>query len=271
MHHNLTRSCALLITLSLANSVFAVPRIEVNGRVDLNGDFVAESNKTDFETGPPLARTSVTVADELPGVWKYSATSDITVPKLQIFGSLDNSGGGQLGPGEAALLRVNAQLADTITITTPSADPYLVEADLLVHGLLAVAGSNGRVIAQIAIDPLDQLSKSEFRTYDSTSPTVINDTLPIVFEFTGNAEFDLTSALFFFVTEIDAGASITADFSNTAIVNIKVTTLGGDPISNVTITSQSGQFGTAVPLPATLPLLLSGFVGLYRQRRRAII
>ena len=94
--------------------------------------------------------------------------------------------------------------------------------------------------------------------------------MSISFEFVGDVTFDIASQLFFFVNSIDADANISVDFSNTAIINLAVTTLGGATIPNVVITSSSGLFATAVPLPAALPLLLSALVaGGWRARRRA--
>ena len=271
---------ALLAGLTLAPCVQAVPNIEVNGFVSAELAPPSGSFKSDSESGAPLARTAVAIADELPGSWKYAAVSDITVPKLAIFASVDNSAGGALlgpGGGEGSLMRVNSTLTDTITITAPSADPYLVTANLEVHGVYALEGSSGTVTAVLQMDPTNpnQLGRSAFKSYfgngktgDLTTPI---DVLSIpAFEFIGDVTFDISSQLFFFVNSIDANANITADFSNTAIINLAVTTLGGAPIPNVVITSSSGLFATAVPVPAALPLLLSALVaGGWRARRRA--
>ena len=87
--------------------------------------------------------------------------------------------------------------------------------------------------------------------------------MPITFEFTGDAEFDLISSLLFFVTHVDAGATVLADFSRTAIINLTVTTLTGDLTADVVIASASGNFGSAaVPVPGWLPLLASALVAL---------
>jgi hypothetical protein len=251
---------SFVIAVALAPQANAVPAITVNGIVTAELAPPAGSHKTDTESGTPLARTTVTVADQLSGVWAYSSTADITVPKLAILGSIDNSAGGALsGPfgGEMPLMRVNAELRDTINITAPSAAPYLVTAELDIDGTLQVGGGDGTVNAVITMDPVDRLAISQFRTYD-TNVTVVDDKLPISFQFVGDAQFDLSSSLFFFVNHVDAGAKVRADFSNTAIINLTVTTLAGDVIPNVVIHSDSGNFGSApVPLPASLPLLMS--------------
>lgn len=266
MSRSIARACALTIGLACSAAALAAPSLEVNGIVDINGDFVADSFETASSSGTPLVPTSVQVDDALPGQWKYFAAADITVPKLQILGELDNTFGAALGNIEGSLMRVNSSLADTITIAAPVAGAYKVRAELIVDGVLTAAGSDGRVDAQISIDPVDQLKKTVDRVYEGDQ-TVVDDILPIDFTFTGDAEFDLTSSLFFFVRHVDAGKKITADFSNTAIVKITVTTLGGAIIPDVSITSGSGAFNTAVPLPATLPLMLSALGGLYWRRR----
>ncbi|HMM77059.1 MAG TPA: VPLPA-CTERM sorting domain-containing protein [Gammaproteobacteria bacterium] len=263
----LAAAAALMVFSALAQ---AVPSIEVNGRASAALAPPAPSAQSDFEEGAPLARTSVSVGDEAPGAWKYFALSDITTPKLQVFGALDNSAGANLGDGEIALLVSNATLSDTLSIAAPSSDPYLVTAEMVIDGILQGSGSNARVNALLTISPTGALSQTQSKFY-SGDVTVVDDVLPITRQFVGNAEFELSSALFFFVSHVDAGAKVLADFSHTAIINLSVTTLAGDPISNVTITSESGQFGIApVPLPAALPLMLGGLAGLAlraRQRR----
>ena len=263
-------SCVFVLAVALTQVVQAAS-ITVNGLVTAELAPPAGSFRTDTESGAPLARTAVAVADEVTGVWRYNALADITVPKLAILGSIDNSAGAALfGPfgGEVPLMRVNASLSDTINITAPSLDRYVVTVELEIDGVLQVSGSDGVVNAEITISPVDRLSASQFRTYNS-DVTVVDDKLPISFQFTGDAEFDLISSLFFFVTHVDAGATVLADFSRTAIINLTVTTLTGDPIPDVVVTSASGNFGTAVvPVPGPLPLLVSALVALAWQARR---
>lgn len=263
---------ALLAGLVLSSSATAESAIEVNAAVSEELAPPAGVFDGDEEIGAPLARTDVSIAGALPGVWEYAATADITVPKLAILGAIDNSSGGPLaGPfgGEVPLMSVNATLRDTISITAPTVDPYIVTAELVVDGVLNVAGSDGRVIALMTISPIGQLSATQTRTYAS-SGIITDDTLPISFQFSGDAVFDLTSSLFFFVRFVDAGATVLADFSNTAIINLVITTVGGEPIPNVVITSESGNFGSApVPVPAALPLLLSALAAVGWARRRA--
>ena len=272
---------ACIASFALAPYVQAAPLIKVNGTVSAALAPPAGANKTDFESGVPLARTAVSIADELTGSWKYSAVSDITVPKLAIFASVNNtSGGAQVGDfgGELPLMLVNSTLTDTISVTAPSADPYRITASLEIHGVYELAGSDGAVTALFNMDPTspNQLGKDAFIGYDGNGQTGNNttpiDVLTISYDFLGDVTFDISSRLFFSLHRIDAGANIIADFSNTAIINLAVTTLGGAPIPNVVITSSSGNFGTAapVPVPAALPLLLSALVaGSWSARRRA--
>lgn len=264
-------SCSLLAAALFACEAQAVPSIEVNGIVSAELAPPGGVFAHDAEAGSPLARDAVTVADARAGVWEFSAVSDISVPKLAIFGSLDNSAGGALsGPfgGEVPLMRVNASLNDTISITAPSADPYVVTAELEIDGVLKVSGSDGVVNALITMDPVDRLGVTKFTSY-SSDLTVVDDKLPISFQFTGDAHFDLRSSLFFFVSHVDAGATVLANFSNTAIINLTVTTLDGTVIPDVVVSSDSGHFGVApVPLPATLPLLAVSLLGMAAGARR---
>jgi hypothetical protein len=259
----------LLAALATSTAALAASELRVNGRANVDGDFTLESNKLDVETGDPLARTAISVDDADPGVFEYLAAADITTPKLQIFGSLNNSGGAIVG-SELSLLSVNSSLRDTITLTSASLDSYTVTAALIVDGTLDVDGSDGRVTAQIKVDPTtpDRLSKTETRVYN-TNGTIVGDVLPISYDFVGDAVFDITSSLFFFVNSINAATSVTADFSNTAIITLTIT---GPGAPGVSMTSASGAFGTnPVPLPAGLPLLLSalGGFGFWGRSRRA--
>lgn len=259
-------AAALICASAIAQ---AIPTITANGRASGALAPPAPSTQTDEETGAPLARTTVSVADEAPGSWRYFALSDITTPRLQVFGSLDNSGGGNLGDGEISLLLANASLQDTITITAPSSDPYRVTAEMIIDGVLQGDGSNATVLALLTIRPVGSLSVSESQSFTG-DVTVVDEILPVAQSFTGDAEFDIESSLFFFVSRVNAGVEVLGDFSNTAIINLNVTTLGGDPIENVTITSESGQFGVApIPVPPALPLMLGGLAILALRRRVA--
>ncbi len=50
------------------------------------------------------------------------------------------------------------------------------------------------------------------------------------YQLIGESTINITSQLFFSVAALDAGSTATADFSNTAIVVLTLTTLGGEPI-----------------------------------------
>lgn len=134
-----------------------------------------------------------------------------------------------------------------------------------------VDGSDGRAQAQLTLDPTNSnsLSKSVFGTYNTNG--TVNDTLSVSFDFIDDATFDLDTSIFLSMRTIDSNVSMSIDFSRTALLSIKVTTLAGDPLPGITVESGSGQFGVApVPVPAALPLLMSG-LGLlgWRATRKA--
>lgn len=268
-----TASTVLCIAIACALPAHAAT-IEARGFAGPALDPPSGSAQEDTETGSPLPRTQVAVADEGTGpVWRYAALADIATPKLQALAAIDNSAGptlvGEFG-GELPLLRASASLSDRISIVAPSADPYLVEATLVVDGVISGLQPDdfAFVNVQLRVDPVDKLNKTETALFDEN--VTLNDfALPISFQFSGDAEFDLDSSLFVSVFRASAGSNILIDFSNTAIITLAVTTLAGEPIENVVVTSESGNFGvTPVPLPATLPLMLSGLGLLAAGRRR---
>jgi hypothetical protein len=103
---------SLAVVLALVQEAGAVPSISVNGNVTAELAPPTGSVLSDSETGSPLIREVVSVADSLPGVWQYSALADISVPKLAILGAIDNTSGGDLigrFGGEIPLMRVKRE------------------------------------------------------------------------------------------------------------------------------------------------------------------
>lgn len=238
-------------------SAHAVAELEVNGRADTNADFSFESSKEDSVIGDPLARTVISVSDS-NSIFSYFALSDFTVPKMQLKGTWNN-GGSPVGNFETAILAAKARIQETFSVDVPSPTPYRITAELFVTGVLDVDGSDGIAQALLTLDPTapDRLSGTDSGTYNTNG--IVSDTLSVSFDFTDDATFDLDTSIFLSMRRIDANTSISIDFSNTALLSIKVTTLGGDPLPEVVVESGSGQFGvTPVPAPAALPLLLSG-------------
>jgi hypothetical protein len=258
----------LACVLACSSAAQAASELRVRGSANIDGDFTPDSSMEDIETGPPLTRTSISVEDALPGVWHYYALADMTTPRMAIAGSLTNTGDAMFS--EVPVLAANSSLTDTIAIGSPGPDPYVITAELIVNGTLDVDGSNGTVIAEMTINPIfpNQLPQSEFAQY-STNGAIVNDVLPISYTFVGDSEFEISSRLFLFVTQIDANTSVSIDFSNTAIIRLTIQTLGGDPAPGIVIESGSGVFGTApIPVPAALPLLGCALAGLAFYRRR---
>lgn len=266
------RRCAIAAGAALLFvSTFATAEPLLRARGQASALLAAPAPVTSLQesVGTPLVPASVSVANAAAsGQWSYFALADITTPKMQVFGSLTNTGATPLGDGEVSLLSASATLRDTLTIAAPSADPYLVTVDMVIDGVLQGVGSNARVNALLTVTPTGSLSVFDSTAYTG-DVTVVDDVLSVTRQFSGNAEFDLSSELFFAVSRVNPGVSVIGDFSHTAIIRLSITTLGGDPIENPVVTSQSGSFGVApVPLPATLPLMLGGLVGLALRMRR---
>jgi len=258
--------------LGYASIAAAAPEMQVSGRVELDGTFPPfDSFLSDTETGTPeFTRSAIEVSDQQAGVWEYLARVDSSVPKLQVAGSLTNSSGSTLGDIELGALNAFASYTDTITLTPNTSDPYLVTIDMVVDGDLQIDGSSSRAGAGLIITPVGQLQSFDFSNYTTTG--IVHDVLTAQYQFSGEAVFDLNSNLQFTISQIDPGVTASGDFSNTAIINLLITTLNGDPLpaGTVEVSSASGFFDTApVPLPASLPLFLAGLVGVFNVRRKA--
>ncbi|MCQ8128564.1 hypothetical protein [Methylomonas rivi] len=268
------QATALIIALALSGFTSlsqAAPQMRVTGRVDANGDAVFESNQTDVETGTPeFNRSAISVADsDNNGLWRYLARVDSTVPKLQISGSLENNTGDVLDSVELGLLSTFARYVDTITLSPQITAPYLVTIDMVVDGLLTIDGSISRAAAGLVITPVGQLQSFDFQNY--TSSGSVQDVLSAQYQFQGDAVFDLDTSLQFSILQLDPGINASGDFSHTAVINLILTDLNGNPLpdNSIRVTSDSGFFQTApVPLPSALMLFVAGLSGLLVNAKR---
>lgn len=255
-----------------AGLALAAPQMRVSGRAEIDGNFPPfDSSLLDIESGTPsFTRSAIEVSDAAPGSWQYLARVDSTVPKLQVAGSLTNNSGTTIGDLEIGALAAFASYTDTITLTPAFSDPYLVTIDMIVDGDLQIDGSVSRAAASLLISPVGKLQSNDFEQY--TSSGLVHDVLSAQYQFQGEAVFDLNSSLQFIISEIDPGVTASGDFSNTAIIDLTITSLGGDPIptQDILVASDSGFFGTApVPVPAALPLFAAGLAGLSWRARKA--
>lgn len=268
-----TTAAIIAVALAGFTSVSpAAPQMRVTGRVDANGDAVFESNQTDSETGnPEFNRSAISVADaDNNGLWRYLARVDSTVPQLQVSGSLENNTGELLDSIELGLLSTSARYVDTITLSPQITDPYLVTIDMVVDGLLAIDGSLSRAAAGLIITPAGQLQSFDFQNY--TSSGSVQDVLSAQYQFQGDAVFDLDTSLQFSISRLDPGITASGDFSHTAVINLILTDLNGNPLpeDSIQVSSDSGFFQTApVPLPAASLLFLAGLTGLIANAKRA--
>lgn len=272
-HSMLRRSAVAMLLAASANVAMAVPDMTVRGRAEIDGSFPFDSFLSDQETGTPgFARPAIEVSDASPGVWSYLARVDSTVPKLQVAGSLFNDTGAPLGDIEIGALNAFASYTDTITVSPGFSDPYLITINMVVDGVLQIAGSNSRAAASLTISPVGKLQSNDFSNYTTSGD--VHDVLSAQYQFIGDAVFDLVSTLQFTIQRIDPGVTASGDFSHTAIINLVVTNLNGDPLQSqdFSVSSDSGFFATApVPVPAALPMFLAGLaaLGVYRRRVHA--
>lgn len=258
-----------LLLLMNSGLVFASPQMRVSGRVEADGVPGFDSIRSEIENGTPeFFRSAIEVEDELAGSWRYYARADSTVPALHIFGSLTNHTGNTLGNLEIGPLNVFASYTDTITLTPNDISPYRVTVDLVVDGTLDIDGSQSRAAADLNVAPENHGPAIDFRAYLASGE--IHDTLSAQYVFSGDAVFDIAASLQFSILQINPGLSASGEFTHSAIVNLTITDLNGNPLSldEVQVSSASGYFNTAVvPLPASLTMFGVGLLAIFGRVR----
>ncbi len=241
--------------------------LEVIGVVDTDsfGPLPPLSSQQVTVTTLPLAVSSIAIADSA-GLYDYSASADIGLLELKVFGMLDNGTGSTIGNGETAVMNVQAQVLDVITLNSTLTTPYDVSFQLKVDGSIFGSGSfNARANALIDFGLLGELNGDDIGSY-TTGP--IDDLLSVTRTVSGaTVDMDLNARLIFAVTSIDAGASVTGQLNNTAVLQLVL------PAGVTLAGSASGTFGVpiaAVPEPGSWALMMGGLVllGRFAVRRQ---
>jgi hypothetical protein len=216
---------AALVALPWAPAALALdPAVEsgmeVVGRVDLDGLLGPQpplSAQTRSESTLPLAVSQIGIADAAAGLFAYTASSDIGLLELKVFGTVTNTTGSKLGDGETALMRVSAEVRDVLTLNSTLTTPYDVSFELIVDGELTGAGS---AIANASIDfgLLGQSNGADFGAYGLGA---IADTLRVTRTVSGaSVEMDLGALLALSIFRVDAGAAMTGSLDNTATLRL---------------------------------------------------
>jgi PEP-CTERM motif len=241
--------------------------MEVTGLVDLDGLFGPQpplSNQVQTAATLPLTVSNISIADSAAGSFAYTASSDIGLLELKVFGSLSNTGANPLGDGETPVLRVSAEVRDVLTLNSTLTSPYQVSFELVVDG--AISGS-GSAIANASID-FGLLSANNGTDFGSYGFGSIADTLSVTRTVSGaSVEMDLGARLNFSVFGVDAGSTVTGALDNTATLRLVL------PPGVTLASSASGTFGVPIvpppiPEPGTWGLMLAG-VGLLGWRCRS--
>ena len=210
----------------------------------------------------PFPVSQIMVGDAAPGVFAYSASADIGLQELKVFGSLSNSTANAIGNGEVVLLQVRSEVRDVLTLTSVLSDPYTVTFALDVDG--SVSGSGSAIAnAVLAFGVLGGSRANDTGAYLSGP---ISDTLSVSRTVSGpSVDMAFAAALNFAVFSVDPGSTVTGALDNTATMRLIL------PAGVRLESSGSGSFGVpipAIPEPGTWALLLAGLGVLGRAQRR---
>ncbi|HEU4429421.1 MAG TPA: hypothetical protein VFT98_11750 [Myxococcota bacterium] len=242
--------------------------IEARGRVDLDGPLPSPPLSTllESEEATPFTRSVVSVGDAQIGLFDYASSADIGNLALRVSGGLTNSGASALFGQGQPILQAVAEARDVITLTTSRTDPFDVTLELLVSGVLSTsAGSSIGANSSITLSSPGVLQQSDSALYNTDG--AISDTLSVTLTVAGpEVLIELTSLLSFNVLAVAAGASVSGDLSNTALLSLILP-------SDVTIAgSGSGTFGVPITVPepaaASLLALALGFAPISRALLR---
>jgi hypothetical protein len=259
-------SAAALLPGSVESGLQALGVVDLDGRT---GPGPAASNRIDEVVVPPaFTRSMVSVADAQPGVFSYSASSDIGALALRLDATMsNNSAGTYFGQGLPVLL-VSAQAKDVVTLQSTLPGSFDVSLELVSSGSISTTGAAPRLApfanALIQLGEAGGTSSSAGARYDVGD---ISDTLRVTKSFSG-ASVDVTidALLSFGIYDLAPGASATGELGNTSFVRLVL------PAQGVSISgSESGTFGISIPVPEpqTYAMMLAGLavVGGWARRR----
>ncbi len=230
-------------------------QIVASGFTDLDGNFIRENVTRDAEPNPqdtPFDRSVVNVeAGDPNGQFYYSASADIGLLELKVYGKMDNTAGNAKSNPEIGILSARAELDDVISLQTNLSTPYDVTFELNVDGILSILGGNASGFASINFGPSNGFDGFDSSFYSNNGD--FSDTLSVTKTFSGNVDADIGAFLSFSIFAIDPNAVIIGEMNNTASINLIL------PQGVSLAASESGTFGvTIVPLPAAWPLFLLG-------------
>lgn len=225
--------------------------IRASGAVNLPGISAFDIDEEPESLNDPFDRSIVSIArsgTDSGANYSYSASSDIGLGELKAFGQISNSGG-PLSSIELGIVKANALLQDTITLESGTADDYEVTYEFHVDGLTDF--SNGSGFAGASLSTGSFSSQNDF--FRTSISQLIDETLTVTRTYNGTVEQNLTLSVFLQLNVADSGATLTADLSNTATLNIILP-------AGISITaSESGTFLeeiAPVPIPSLFPLVL---------------
>jgi hypothetical protein len=249
--------------VGLALPLNATVGIEARGLADTDGRLGPNpplSSLVEAEATPPFTRSIVGVADAQAGLFAYAASADLGTLALRASGSLTNSTGSAFFGQGVPLLQAVAEARDVITLSSASSAPYDITLQLLVSGVITTsANSSIGANSLISLSSAGVLKQTDSSLYNAGG--VVSDTLSVTITVAGPlVDIEIASLLSVTVLGVAAGETVSADLSNTALLNLVLP-------PGVTIAgSSSGTFGVPIPEPALFVLLGAAALALAARR-----
>lgn len=265
---SVAQATALLITTTLVPIGAQATSITVDAAIrgTANGTFIETGDGLSIT--PTLSTPQVSISDSVSVngyTFDYLATSNIQTGTLRLLtsASSDDTSSGSATASGLGMPQAIAQMQEDLVFTPSDNNPYTITLSYAYNGVF-VEDPSSDTYADASLYYWGDGGISDVLFAELTPTGQTNEVMQVDLVLQGQTSIGFQAGLEAFIFSIDGGGHSTyADFSHTASVSVAIP-------DGVNMTSSSGLFLTAVPLPASLPLFISALacLGAIGRRRR---